>query len=163
VNLHEGLDNTLMILQHRFKTHAERPAIEIVKQYGELPLVECCARDMNQVFMNLLVNAIDSLEESDRKRSIQEITSQQNRISISTVLTEQNQVKIIIADNGIGITDRVRSRLFDPFFTTKAVGKGTGLGLAIARQVIVEKHGGTIDVNSEAGKGAEFVLTLPVN
>ncbi|MGL5063924.1 MAG: sensor histidine kinase, partial [Microcoleus sp.] len=162
VNLHEGLDNTLMILQHRFKTHAERPAIEIVKQYGELPLVECCARDMNQVFMNLLMNAIDALEESDRQRSIQEITSKQNRISISTVLTENNQVQIVIADNGIGISDRIKSRLFDPFFTTKPIGKGTGLGLAIARQIVVEKHGGTIEVNSTLGQGTEFAIALPL-
>ncbi|NJR21354.1 MAG: hypothetical protein HC786_03810 [Richelia sp. CSU_2_1] len=96
VNLHEGLDNTLMILQHRFKAQAERSAIEIVKQYGELPLVECYARDINQVFMNLLVNAIDALEESDRKCRSQEIATKQNRISISTVLTAQNQVQIII-------------------------------------------------------------------
>lgn len=162
VNLHEGLDNTLMILQHRFKAQAERSAIEIVKQYGELPLVECYARDINQVFMNLLVNAIDALEESDRKCRSQEIATKQNRISISTVLNAQNQVQIIISDSGIGIPDNIRDRLFDPFFTTKPVGKGTGLGLAIARQIIVEKHGGAIEVNSQLGQGTAFTILLPI-
>ncbi|MEH2350465.1 MAG: AAA family ATPase [Nostoc sp.] len=117
VNLHEGIDNTLMILQHRFKAQTERPAIEIVKQYGDLPLIECYAREINQVFMNLIVNAIDALEENNRNRSFQEITTNPNRISISTLKVERNQVQIIIADNGVGIPDKMRSHVFDPFFT----------------------------------------------
>jgi len=161
VDLHEGIDNTLMILQHRLKEQAERPAIEIVKNYGELPLVECYARDINQVFMNLILNAIDALEESNQNRSFQEIIANPNRIWITTVKTEQKQVQIIIADNGVGIPEKIRSRIFDPFFTTKLVGKGTGLGLSISYQAIVEKHGGSVHVNSTPGEGTKFIITLP--
>ncbi|BAY09667.1 trifunctional serine/threonine-protein kinase/ATP-binding protein/sensor histidine kinase [Calothrix sp. NIES-2098] len=162
VNLHEGIDNTLIILQHRLKAQAERPAIEIIKQYGKLPLVECYAREINQVFINLLVNAIDALEQSNRGRSFHEITNNPNRIWIRTLKTAENQVQITIADNGVGIPEQMRSRLFDPFFTTKPVGKGTGLGLSISHQVIAEKHGGSIHVNSTPGQGTEFIITLPI-
>ncbi|WP_373534945.1 AAA family ATPase [Microcoleus sp.] len=162
VNLHEGIDNTLMILQHRLKGQTEHPAIEIVKNYGDLPLVECYAREINQVFMNLILNAIDALEETNRKRSFQEISTKQNRIWISTVKTEQKQVQIIIADNGVGIPEKILSRIFDPFFTTKPVGKGTGLGLSISYQAIAEKHGGSIKVKSTPGQGTKFIITLPI-
>ena len=162
VNLQVGIDNTLMILQHRLKASAERPGIEIVKQYGDLPLVECYAREINQVFMNLILNAIDALEESNRGRSFQEISTNPNRIWISTVLTEQNQVQIIIADNGIGIPEKIRSRLFDPFFTTKPVGKGTGLGLSISYQIITEKHGGKLWCDSTPEGETRFAIAIPV-
>ena len=162
VNLHEGIDNTLMILQHRLQPQAELPGIEIVKQYGDLPLVECYAREINQVFMNLILNAIDALEESNRGRSFQEISTNPNRIWISTVNTEQNQVQITIADNGIGIPESMRSRLFDPFFTTKPVGKGTGLGLSISYQIITEKHGGKLWFDSPPGGRTQFAIAIPV-
>ncbi len=163
VNLQVGIDNTLMILQHRLKASAERPGIEIVKQYGELPLVECYAREINQVFMNLILNAIDALEESNRDRTFQEIAIHPNRISISTVKTEKNQVQITITDNGIGIPEEIRSRLFDPFFTTKPVGKGTGLGLSISYQVITEKHGGKLWCDSTPEGETRFAIELFVS
>ncbi|AFY41078.1 ATP-binding sensor histidine kinase [Nostoc sp. PCC 7107] len=162
VNLHEGIDNTLIMLQYRLQAQPERPAINIIKEYGELPLVECYAREINQVFINLIVNAIDALEQSNQDRSLPEITANPNQILIRTTKTDQNQVKIIIADNGIGIPEQIQSRLFDPFFTTKPVGKGTGLGLSISHQVITEKHGGSIHLNSVLGQGTEFIVTLPI-
>jgi two-component system, NtrC family, sensor kinase len=163
VNLYEGIDNTLMILQHRLKANSERPAIEVVKQYVDLPLVECCAGQLNQVFMNLLANAIDALEESNRGRSFQDIAANPNRILISTANPTPNQVEITIADNGSGIPENVRSRLFDPFFTTKPVGKGTGLGLSISYQVVTEKHGGKLWYDSTPGAGTKFVIELPIS
>lgn len=163
VDLHEGLDNTLMILQHRLKAKAERPAIKIEKQYGDLPLVECYAGQLNQVFMNLLSNAIDALEESNRGRSYQDIATDPNRISISTAKTSPHRVQITIADNGSGIPAAVRSRLFDPFFTTKPVGKGTGLGLSISYQVVTEKHGGKLWCDSTPEIGTSFAIELPVS
>ncbi|MBN3899815.1 MAG: AAA family ATPase [Nostoc sp. NOS(2021)] len=161
VNLHEGIDNTLMILQHRLNLQ-ERTAIEIVKNYGELPLVKCYAREINQVFMNLLMNAIDAVEDSNRGRSFQEMTTNQNRILISTKKTEQNQVQIIIADNGVGIPEEIKLSLFNPFFTTKAVGKGTGLGLAIACQIVESTHGGKLSFNSVLGEGTKFIIEIPL-
>ncbi len=163
VNLHEGIDNTLMILQHRIKATAEHPAIEIVKQYGDLPKVECYAGQLNQVFMNLLVNAIDALEESNRGRSFDRIAANQNTICITTSRTEPNQVQIVFADNGAGIPENVRSRLFDPFFTTKPVGKGTGLGLSISYQIIAEKHGGKLWCEAAPNCGTKFIIELPIS
>jgi two-component system, NtrC family, sensor kinase len=164
VNLHEGIDNTLMILQHRLKATEERPAIEVVKQYGDLPLVECYAGKVNQVFMNLIANAIDALEESNQNRSFEEIATCPNIIWIRTSpLTSKNQVRITIADNGSGISEAARSHLFDPFFTTKLVGKGTGLGLSISYQVVTEKHGGRLWCDSTPGKATQFVIELPVS
>ncbi|MBD2597280.1 AAA family ATPase [Nostoc spongiaeforme FACHB-130] len=162
VDLHEGLDNTLVMLQYRLQAQTNRPAIEIIKEYGELPLVECCAREINQVFISVIVNAIDALEEKSRHHSLPEITANPNQIQIRTLTTESNQVQIIIGDNGVGIPENIQSRLFDPFFTTKPVGKGTGLGLSISHQVITEKHGGSIHLNSVLGKGTEFIITLPI-
>ena len=162
VNLHEGIDNTLMILQHRLKANEHRPSIEVVKEYGDLPLVECYAGKINQVFMNLLANAIDALEESNQNRSFQDIADHPNLIWIRTTHLNSNQVQITIADNGSGIPETVRSRLFDPFFTTKPVGKGTGLGLSISYQVVTEKHGGKLWCNSTLGKRTEFVMELPI-
>jgi two-component system, NtrC family, sensor kinase len=163
VNLHEGIDNTLMILQHRLKATAQRPAIEIVKQYGNLPKVECYAGQLNQVFMNLLVNAIDALEESNRGRSFDRIAANPNTICISTSHTEPNQVQIVFVDNGVGIPQNLRSRLFDPFFTTKPVGKGTGLGLSISYQIIAEKHGGKLLCDPAPNPGTKFIIELPIS
>jgi PAS domain S-box-containing protein len=162
VNLHEGINNTLMILQHRLKATSERPAIQVVKEYGDLPLVECYAGQLNQVFMNLLSNAIDAFADCNQNRSFEEIAANPNTIWISTTQTQDSRVQITIADNGSGIPGQVRSRVFDPFFTTKEVGKGTGLGLSISYQVITEKHDGKLWCDSTPGEGTKFVMELPV-
>ncbi|WP_193194958.1 ATP-binding protein [Nostoc sp. MG11] len=156
VDLHEGIDNTLMILQHRFKAQAHRPLIQVIKNYGQLPLVECYPGQLNQVFMNLLSNAIDTLEESFVNNKILSIW-------ISTEVSSENYVLISIADNGSGIPEHIFSRLFDPFFTTKDVGKGTGLGLSISYQIVTEKHGGKIWCESTLGEGTKFMVEIPVH
>ncbi|MEG3895778.1 ATP-binding protein [Microcoleus sp. SVA1_B6] len=163
VDLHEGIDDTLMILEHRLQAKPERPTIEVVRQYGELPLVECYAGQLNQVFMNLLSNAIDALEESNEGRSFQDMVDQPNRIWIKTTKTKEQWVQIAIADNGTGIPEKARLRLFDPFFTTKPVGKGTGLGLSISYQVVKEKHGGKLWCDSTLGEGTKFVIEIPID
>ncbi|OYD88162.1 hybrid sensor histidine kinase/response regulator [Nostoc sp. 'Peltigera membranacea cyanobiont' 213] len=161
-NIHDGIDSTIMILKHRLKASDTRPEIQVIKEYGNLPQVECYAGQLNQVFMNLLANAIDALEESNPGRSYAEIKINPNQIIINTELSEDMQQAIIrIKDNGIGMSEAVREKIFNELFTTKEVGKGTGLGLAIVRQIIIEKHGGTITVNSELAAGTEFVITLP--
>lgn len=152
VNLHEGLESTLTILSHRLKAVGSRPKIEVIKHYGELPEIECYAGLLNQVFMNILANAIEALEET---------LPTTPQIQIRTCVVNQ-QVCIQIADNGVGMTAEVQQKAFNQLFTTKAVGKGTGLGLSIARQIVQEKHGGCITFTSEAGKGTEFVILLPV-
>ncbi|MBN3896360.1 MAG: MCP four helix bundle domain-containing protein [Nostoc sp. NOS(2021)] len=153
VNIHDGIDSTLMILQHRLNDRPEHSEIHLVKHYGDLPLVECYAGQLNQVFMNILANAIDALEEYNCDRS---------KISISTDINTQNQVKIVIADNGSGMSESVRQRVFDPFYTTKPVGKGTGLGLSISYQIITVKHGGTLECYSTLEQGTQFVIQIPV-
>ncbi len=160
-NLHEGIDSTILILKHRLKANEHRPAIEVETHYGNIPEVECFPGQLNQVFMNVLSNAIDTLDESSTERSFAEITANPNKIKITTILLEK-QVKISIADNGKGMSESVKEHIFDHLFTTKKVGKGTGLGLAIARQIILEKHGGSIVVNSHLGQGTEFVITIPI-
>ena len=159
VDIHEGLDSTLMILEHRIKAKSDRIAIEVIKEYGNLPLVECYAGQLNQVFMNILANAIDALEESlvndPRKVTIPQIR-------ICTELLEGDRVKISIADNGLGIPSVIKARLFDPFFTTKAIGKGTGMGLSISYQIISDRHGGSLECISQPGAGAEFVIAIPL-
>ncbi|MEY3868185.1 MAG: hypothetical protein RLZZ338_2076, partial [Cyanobacteriota bacterium] len=162
VNIHEGIDSTLLILQNRLKAKPDRPVIEVMKNYGDLPLVECYAGQLNQVFMNILTNALDSLEERDTKRSLSEIREKPSRISIKTELMNETQVIIRITDNGMGITENVRSRLFDPFFTTKPVGKGTGMGLSISYQIITERHKGSLRCISAPGAGAQFIIEIPV-
>ncbi|MHC5740697.1 MAG: trifunctional serine/threonine-protein kinase/ATP-binding protein/sensor histidine kinase [Nostoc sp.] len=161
-NIHEGIDSTILILKHRLKANEEHPAIEVITNYGNIPQVECFPGQLNQVFMNLIANAIDALEESNQGYSFQEIEDNINRITITTSMHNNSHVKIQIADNGIGMNDNVRKRIFEHLFTTKLVGKGTGLGLAIARQIIVEKHEGTLVVNSTLGQGSEFEITLPI-
>ncbi|MBE9101864.1 ATP-binding sensor histidine kinase, partial [Vacuolonema iberomarrocanum] len=160
-NLHEGLDSTLLILKYRLKANECRPAIEVVKDYGDIPTVECFPGQLNQVFMNILANAIDALDEASQNRSFAEIKTNPNRITICTTL-EHRQVKIAIADNGLGISDEVKARIFDHLFTTKEVGKGTGLGLAIAHQIVVETHGGSLEVESMEGEGTVFFIQLPL-
>ena len=162
-NIHEGIDSTILILKHRLKANGARPAIEVVTDYGSIPVIECFPGQLNQVFMNILANAIDALEESNQRRSFADIQANPNRIAIQTRLTEaRKHITICITDHGVGMTEEVKRRVFDHLFTTKAVGQGTGLGLAIANQIVVEKHGGEIEVNSTLGKGTEFVITLPV-
>ncbi|MEG4960322.1 MULTISPECIES: AAA family ATPase [unclassified Microcoleus] len=161
-NIHDGLDSTLLILKHRLKASEFRPAIEVVKEYGNLPLVKCFPGQLNQVFMNVLANAIDALEESNKGRIFSEIKALPNQITVQTALSESNnQVLIRIKDNGVGMSNSVKENIFNHLFTTKSVGQGTGLGLSIARQIVVEKHGGTLLVNSSVGQGSEFVISLP--
>lgn len=148
VDIHEGIDNTLLILRHRLNQ-----AIAIIKQYDSLPLIECYPAQLNQVFMNILSNAIDEL------LTAQKISQQQ--ILIQTKFIDYNQIEVRIRDNGPGIASQIQDKIFDPFFTTKPVGKGTGMGLAISYQ-IVQKHHGKIEVFSEPSQGAEFVVTLPI-
>ncbi|MEH2191503.1 MAG: AAA family ATPase [Nostoc sp.] len=160
-DIHEGIDSTILILRHRLKANENRPGIEVVKNYGKLPLVECFAGQLNQVFMNLLANAIDALEQYNTERSLEAILANPNRITIQTRLAESDQhILIKIADNGMGMSKEVKERVFDHLFTTKPVGKGTGLGLAIARQIVVEAHGGSLSCTSEIGQGTEFVIQI---
>ncbi|MEL6459298.1 MAG: GAF domain-containing protein [Cyanobacteria bacterium J06621_15] len=156
VDIHDGIEGTLLILQHRLKTDSSKVTIDIIKKYGELPLVQCYAGQLNQVFMNLLANAIDELQ-SINFASEEDYTK---TITITTKNQENNWIKVSIKDDGNGISPEILDKLFDPFFTTKAVGKGTGLGLSISYKII-EKHGGKLYCNSKLGEGAEFVIELP--
>ncbi|MBD1936000.1 PAS domain S-box protein [Microcoleus sp. FACHB-68] len=170
VNIHEGLDSTLLILQHRLKAGANNSQIQVIKEYGDLPLVECYAGQLNQVFMNLLSNAIDALENVTSPRIITIHTSVRcgdgkQRFSSLHHLSPNLDTQFVIiriADTGIGMSEDVCRRLFDPFFTTKAVGKGTGLGLSISYQIVIEKHRGQLKCISSPGKGAEFVMEIPI-
>jgi signal transduction histidine kinase len=160
-NIHEGIDSTILILKHRLKANEQRPAIEVVINYSNLPEVECFPGQLNQVFMNILANAIDALDESNNGRSFEEIKANPNCITIQTSVANE-KVKIAIADNGKGMSESVKQKIFDHLFTTKAVGKGTGLGLAIARQIVEETHGGKLSFNSVLGEGTEFIIEIPV-
>ena len=155
-NLHSGINSTLMILQHRLKAKDAQPEIVINLDYGDIPKVECYAGQLNQVFMNIIANAIDALEESVIKGHVchPEITIQ--------TLKQDDRVIISITDNGIGIEPEQLSRLFDPFYTTKPVGQGTGMGLSISYQIVVDRHSGTLDCISAIGSGTKFVITLPI-
>jgi PAS domain S-box-containing protein len=164
VDIHEGLDNTLLILDHRLKIpQPNHPPIQIVKDYRNLPKVQCYPGQLNQVFMNILSNAIDAINESNQERSPEEIETYPGTIWISTeVLPDSNQVIILIADNGSGMTQEICQRLFDPFFTTKPVGQGTGLGMSISYKIVVEKHKGELQCISAPGQGAAFLISIPI-
>ncbi|WOB44434.1 PAS domain S-box protein [Thermoleptolyngbya oregonensis NK1-22] len=163
VDIHDGIDSTLMILQNRLKGKSDRPEIRILKEYGNLPHVECYAGQLNQVFMNILSNAIDALEEAmAQPNSPFQDKKRQPSIKIRTDLLNGQWVFIRISDNGPGIPEAIRQRLFDPFFTTKSVGKGTGMGLSISYQIVTERHSGTLECHSEPGNGAEFVVKIPL-
>ena len=189
VDLHTGIDSTLMILHSRLRATQERPAIEVIKEYGKIIPIECYAGQMNQVFMNLLSNAIDAIDEKINnvqlskieKTGIDKLTSLATRfptpnsilpkseialtpqIKIRTELTKDQKIILIkISDNGVGMPREVQQRIFEQFFTTKDVGKGTGLGLAIAHQIIIEKHRGTLEVKSVSGHGSQFIITMPI-
>ncbi|MEG4999077.1 trifunctional serine/threonine-protein kinase/ATP-binding protein/sensor histidine kinase [Microcoleus sp. B4-D4] len=162
VDIHEGIDSTLLLLQNQLKAKPENLGIEIVKEYGNLSRVECYAGFLNQVFMNILSNAIDAIEESLVKSPIASISKKKSQIRIRTSVINSNEVEIRIADNGAGMTEEVSQKIFDPFFTTKRVGSGTGLGLAISYQIVVEKHHGRLTCISAPGQGAEFVIQIPL-
>lgn len=166
INIYQGIDSTLLILQNRLKASADRPEIKICKEYGDIPLIECYGGQLNQVFMNLLSNAIDALEQ--RQQDCKIASGESNKppdpaIKICTRVVEGDHLEIRISDNGPGMTEETRAQLFDPFFTTKPAGKGTGLGLSISYQIVVEKHGGKLTCNSQLGQGAEFKIALPIN
>ncbi len=167
VDIHDGIESTLLILKHRLKAKCDHVGIETIKEYGKLPNLECYAGQLNQVFMNLLSNAIDALEsriENDYcfKPTIRIKTELvKGQLSEDGIWT-QDKVVISIADNGIGMNETVKQRLFNPFFTTKSVGKGTGMGLAISYQIVVERHGGSLQCFSSPGEGTEFAIAIPV-
>ena len=160
-NVHEGIDSTLAILRHRIKANEQRPEIAVMREYGEVPEIKCYPGQLNQVFMNILSNAIDAVDESNHGRSYKEIAANPNLILIRTFVEKSNLV-ILIKDNGCGMSESIRSQVFDHLFTTKAVGRGTGLGLSISRQIIEEKHGGQLSCNSVLGEGTEFIIELPI-
>ncbi len=162
VDIHQGIDSTLLILQHRLKARPEHPEIKVIRDYGDLPLVECYAGQLNQVFMNILANAIDALEEINTQRVACSIEQHLCCITICTSVVDSQWVKIAIADNGNGIPESIQTQIFNPFFTTKPVGKGTGMGMAISYQIITEKHGGTLRCFSTPEKGTEFEICIPV-
>ncbi|MGM3304696.1 ATP-binding protein [Anabaena sp. WFMT] len=162
VNIHEGIDNTLLILRHRTKATPESAEIEIIKDYSDLPLIECYAGQLNQVFMNILSNAIDALEEYNNPHYNQEQNNGHKQIHIQTKMIRKDRIAIHITDNGMGIPEASRNRIFDPFFTTKAVGKGTGLGLSISYQIVTAKHKGNLRCITKSGKGTEFIIELPI-
>ena len=156
VNLHDGIEGTLTILHHRLKAKADRAAVKVVKNYGDLPLVECYAGQLNQVFMNLISNAIDALDPFD-------VDKAERTVRIETQQLGLDRVAVTIADNGCGIPEDLQSQVFDPFFTTKPVGIGTGLGLSISYQIVTEKHHGSFQCCSQVGVGTEFRLEIPIN
>jgi len=173
VDLHEGIDNTLLILRHRLRAEGNRPGIEVVKEYGQLPLITCYASQLNQVFMNLLSNAIEALEEAAVEGSAlgvlpkitirTEVKHHENILDADECFWNASMVIIRIADNGPGVSKELQKHIFDPFFTTKPVGTGTGLGLSISHQIVVEKHGGQLSCFSVPGEGTEFIVEIPLN
>ncbi|OKH32152.1 hypothetical protein NIES2119_26975 [[Phormidium ambiguum] IAM M-71] len=160
VDIHEGIDNTLLILQNRIKTKSDRPGIEIIKEYSKLPLIECYAGQLNQVFMNIINNAIDALEMKHWGKNQSTLPT----IIIQTKISPNKTHAIVsVTDNGSGMSEQVKSHLFDPFFTTKAVGKGTGLGLSISYQIVVEKHRGKLKCKSQINQGSTFIIEIPIH
>lgn len=157
VDIHSGIESTLLILQNRLKPKSNQPSIEIIKEYGQLPLVECYAGQLNQVLMNIIINGIDALE------NLSIINQADNpQIVIRTLVLNSDWIAIEIADNGIGMTPEIQQRIFDPFFTTKPVGKGIGLGMSISYQIITEKHQGHLNCISSPGAGTKFIIEIPI-
>jgi signal transduction histidine kinase len=162
VDVHQSIESTLMILGHRLKANADRSEIDVIKDYGELPLVECYAGLLNQVFMNLLTNALDALDAKARTQGYQGIGDETAQITITTKTLGSEWVQLIISDNGSGMSSDIRKHIFEPFFTTKAVGQGTGMGLSTSYQIITERHNGRLDCLSVPDQGTEFVIQLPI-
>ena len=168
VDIHEGLDSALILLHSRIHSNDYIPDIDVVKDYGELPPIYCFPDQLNQVFFNLLNNAIDALEEAQEKRNIKNknTDNSKNTLRIRTYLhsslDSDNKICISIADNGVGIPEEIQAKIFDPFFTTKPVGKGTGLGLSMSYQIITNLHHGALGCFSTVGQGTEFVISLPL-
>ena len=162
VDIHEGIESTLLILQNRFKGKNNYPDIQLVKQFGALPLVECYAGQLNQVFINVIGNAIDAIEQRFKGRSVEEIEANPGRIDICTKVRDRETAIVQITDNGSGMLESVKAQIFNPFFTTKAVGKGTGLGLSISYQIVVEQHKGKLDCVSQVGQETTFIIEIPI-
>ena len=163
VDVHSGIDSTIMILQHKLQETVQRPAIEMIKNYGKIPCIECYAGQLNQVFMNVLVNAIDAINQKSINCTFAEIQTNPNQIIIKTSVIGNNLLEIKIADNGIGMTPEIHKKIFDPFFTTKPVGSGTGMGMSISYQIIVEKHQGKLECFSTLNQGTKFVIHIPIS
>jgi len=161
--IHEGINNSLLILQHRLKANDQRPKIKIVKNYLKIPEVQCFPSQLNQVFMNILANTLDAFDKTNQGKIYAEIELNPNIITIHTSVVAENQIQIQIQDNGCGMSIETQQRIFEQGFTTKDVDKGTGLGMAIAHQIITEKHGGTITCDSTIGQGTTFTIMLPIS
>ncbi|NDJ17522.1 trifunctional serine/threonine-protein kinase/ATP-binding protein/sensor histidine kinase [Myxacorys almedinensis] len=162
-NIHEGIDSTLLILKYRLKGNDLRSAIAVIKNYGDVPPIECFPGQLNQVFMNIVANAIDAIDEAIRAGTLSPEATQAPQVQIQTVRSlTQKAIAIHIRDTGPGMSEAVQARIFDHLFTTKGVGKGTGLGLSIARQIVEQTHGGSLQIKSTLGEGAEFIITLPM-
>ena len=165
INIHQGLDDTLLILAHRLKLKSNGCEIKIIKEYSDLPLINCYGGQLNQVFINILANSIDAIEESIQQTEALHPSCPRNQpfIKIKTELIDPDWIAIKISDNGFGIPESIQAQIFDPFFTTKPVGKGTGMGMAISYQIIVERHQGDLQFTSILGQGTEFLIKIPVN
>ncbi|MBO3461103.1 HAMP domain-containing histidine kinase [Aetokthonos hydrillicola Thurmond2011] len=163
VNIHDGIDSTLLLLQKHFKSKPGDIGIEVVKEYDDLPAIECYPGRLNQVFMNLLQNAIDALEEHDKEKSLKKSDNHHSLITIRTTVLNTKWVQISIKDNGPGMAKEMKERIFEPFFTTKPVGEGTGLGLSISYQIIVNMHHGKLKCISAPNQGSEFLIEIPQN
>ena len=162
VNIHDGIESTLVILASRFKGQIDRPDIELIKEYGELPWVECYAGQINQVLMNILTNALDALDDRDQKRSRKQIADAPSQITIRTGRVKGDRIRVMVIDNGPGMSEETQRRIFDPFFTTKPVGQGTGMGLPISYQIITEHHHGELKCESVLGQGTTVAFEIPL-
>lgn len=162
VDVHEGLDSTLMILKHRFKPKALSQPIQLVKDYGELPNIMCFAGQLNQVFMNVISNAIEAIEEHALCLAEHHISDFMGQITITTKVIKDKFIQVAIADNAMGMCPEVKQQIFNPFFTTKPVGKGTGLGMSISYKIIVENHKGYITVDSQENNGSKLIIQIPI-
>ena len=161
VDVHEGLETTLMIVQNRLKGKAVGNEIQVIRKYSQLPEVECFASQLNQVFLHLITNAIDALRDQQRPGNFASLTTKRPTLKIWTRAIDSNTVAIDIIDNGLGISETCRSRIFDPFYTTKPIGQGSGLGLSVSHQIVVKQHSGKLHVSSVPGQGATFTIELP--